>query len=176
MYFFRKILMWCENEPEACSCWNFTDLFRKNAFFNKSNGMSIKIQQFPSICIDFKEKQKLHSFFKNSLAINRFWKKTHYIYWILQNSTLSKKNLSILIFFLKYIHLVHFDTNICFFFQKPKKKMFFKTCPIWYFFVFFLARILTIIIHFLKRILDYESRCLSQADDPSLLLFHLHPF
>ena len=40
----------------------------------------------------------------------------------------------------------------------------------------FLAQIFTIIIHFLKRIIDYESRCLSQADDPAPLLFHLIVF
>ena len=43
----------------------------------------------------------------------------------------------------------------------------------YYVFSSFLARIFTTIIHFLKRIRHYESRC--QADDP-LLLFHLIVF
>ena len=43
----------------------------------------------------------------------------------------------------------------------------------YYVFSSFLARIFTTIIHFLKRIRHYESRC--QSDDP-LLLFHLIVF
>ena len=42
------------------------------------------------------------------------------------------------------------------------------------FFGLFLARIFKIIIHFLKRIIDYESRCLSQADDPSPFCFFIY--
>ena len=56
-------------------------------------------------------------------------------------------------------------------FSKDYEKEFTKNIDNnYYVFSSFLARIFTTIIHFLKRIRHYESRC--QADDP-LLLFHL---